>query len=381
MMVPLGPVLVFGASNFPFAYSTAGGDTASALAAGCPVIVKAHPAHPKTGDLVAAALHRGIARAGLPTALFTHIHGELEIGETLVKHPLVKAVGFTGSLSGGRQLYDWGAARKEPIPVFAEMGSVNPVYLFPAKMETDAADMAMKYAQSITASAGQVCTNPGLIIGVSGGGLELFLQTLREQILHIKPEPMLHTGIYKAYVEKRAAAISQEGVDMEAVSTIDAAYEEASPTIAVTDAGHFLANPLLHQEVFGPYSLVIRCRDMAEMEQVADAMEGQLTSAIIATPEEVITFDSLVDKIRSACGRMIFNGVPTGVEVCLSMQHGGPYPACTDSRFTAVGGDALKRFARPVTYQNWPEELLPDELKTSNPLNLVRTVNNEPGRH
>lgn len=379
MLVPLGPVVVFGASNFPFAYSTAGGDTACAFAAGCPVIVKAHPAHAKTSELMAAAINKAVAETCMPASVFTHVYGaSFNIGEALVKHPFTKAVGFTGSYEGGKQLFDWGNQRKEPIPVFAEMGSVNPVFLFPEKMKTGATEAAKQLAISVTLGAGQFCTNPGIIIGIDNEDLEKFILHLSEEIKLVAPAPMLHPGIHKNYIEKRATALSQPEVKTIAMAAEPGSQLAASATIAYTTAANFLINPLLHQEVFGPYSIVIGCRDMQEMKAVAEKMEGQLTATIMAMEKEIPANDSLVESIKNICGRLILNGVPTGVEVCLSMQHGGPFPASTDSRFTSVGADGIRRFARPVAFQNWPDHLLPDELKNNNPLQIWRTIDNIP---
>lgn len=377
-MIPLGPVVVFGASNFPFAYSTAGGDTACALAAGCPVIVKAHPAHAETSEWVAEAILRAVKKLGMPDGIFTHVHGaSFETGKTLVTHPHVKAVGFTGSYAGGKALFDWANQRKEPIPVFAEMGSINPVYLLPGKLQEAADETAKMYAASITLSTGQFCTNPGLIIGIDGVDLDRFINVLGEAIKQVAPSDMLHTGIAKAFAANRAKALMQEQVTTVAVSVTPAKEEQGIPTIASASAQAFLNNPVLHQEVFGPYSLVIKCRDMEEMLSVATMMEGQITSTLMATIGDMRHHEILVDTVKQSCGRLIVNGVPTGVEVCLSMHHGGPFPATTDSRFTSVGADGIKRFARPISFQNWPDDLLPDELKNKNPLQVWRTVNNE----
>ncbi|MCP9751902.1 aldehyde dehydrogenase (NADP(+)) [Ferruginibacter sp. HRS2-29] len=377
-LVPLGPVVVFGAANFPFAYSTAGGDTACALAAGCPVIVKAHPGHAETSQLVADAITTAANNCFMPKGIFTHIHGaSSKVGEALVKHPYTKAVGFTGSFAGGKQLFDWGNQRAVPIPVFAEMSSVNPVFLLPEKITADHESIAQQYAASITLNSGQFCTNPGIIIGIGNDVLDLFVNKLSAEIKNIVPETMLHAGIYKNYVEKRAAALSQPGVEQVAVSATDAALNQGSPTIAMVKAQDFLANPLLQHEVFGPYSIIVRCADMNEMIAVANYLEGQLTVTLMGTENDIKQHTELVDILRNICGRFILNGVPTGVAVGLPMQHGGPFPATTDSRFTSVGADGIKRFARPVAYQNWSDELLPDELKDSNPLKIWRTVNNE----
>jgi 2,5-dioxopentanoate dehydrogenase len=378
MLVPLGPVIVFGSSNFPFAYSTAGGDVACAFAAGCPVIVKAHPAHPETSELVANAILNAVKLCDMPSGIFAHVHGaSFEVGKALVMHPFTKAVGFTGSFIGGKQLFDWANQRKEPIPVFSEMGSVNPVFLLPEKLHEAAMDIARSYAGSITLGVGQFCTNPGIIIGIQNMYLDIFVAALKEEIKKVSPGEMLHAGIFKNYVENRGNALAQEGVEMVAVSDTEPIINQGAPTIASASAQAFLTNPVLHKEVFGPYSLVIRCQDMSEMIEVARHFEGQLTSTIMATESDIRNNGDLVEAIKNICGRLIVNGVPTGVEVCLSMHHGGPFPATTDSRFTSVGADGIKRFARPICFQNWPNDLLPDELKDENPLRIWRTVNNE----
>jgi 2,5-dioxopentanoate dehydrogenase len=377
-MIPLGPVVVFGSSNFPFAYSTAGGDTACALAAGCTVIVKAHPAHPQTSERVALAVQAALSVCKMPAAIFRHIHGSsFEIGKTLVMHPLVKAVGFTGSFTGGKQLFDWANRRKEPIPVFAEMGSVNPVFLLEEKLKTSYTDMAKQYAASITLGVGQFCTNPGLIFGIKSPALDNFQSILVKEIENIAPAKMLHPGIAKAYHEKRANALGQKNVERIGSASAKADELSGDASIAKTNAKTFIANPLLHQEVFGPYSLLIECDDASEMLEAARHLEGQLTATIMGTDHDLISHTELVDVVSRICGRFILNGVPTGVEVCRSMMHGGPFPATTDSRFTAVGADGIRRFARPIAYQNWPDHLLPHELKNANPLGIWRMLNNE----
>jgi 2,5-dioxopentanoate dehydrogenase len=378
MLVPLGPVVVFGASNFPFAYSTAGGDTASALAAGCPVIVKAHPAHAKTSEAVAQLILKAAAENKMPEGVFAHVHGaSVEVGKALVTHDNTRAVGFTGSYLGGKALFDWGNQRKLPIPVFAEMGSINPVFLFPGKLKEAAVEVAKMYAGSITLGVGQFCTNPGLIIGSDGNDLQQFIQILGEEIAKVAPGTMLHPGIAKGYKENREKALSQKEVDTVAVSSTAAGDNQGLPTVASASGQAFLNNPVLHQEVFGPYSIVVRCKDMEEMKQVANHLEGQLTATLMATEADLREHGAVAEAVQDICGRFIINGVPTGVEVCLAMHHGGPFPATTDSRYTSVGGDAIKRFARPLSYQGWPESFLPDELKNSNPLGIWRTVNNE----
>ncbi len=386
MLVPLGPVVVFGASNFPFAYSTAGGDTASAFAAGCPVIVKAHPAHAQTSEIVAQAILVAANKCNMPKGIFVHVHGAgFEVGKALVMHPHTKAVGFTGSYNGGKQLFDWGNQRKEPIPVFAEMGSVNPVFLMPEKLAASASEVATMYAGSITLGVGQFCTNPGIIIGVQSDALQTFVHDLGKAIQKITPAPMLHEGIAAGYKKNKDNALLQDDVHLVAESETETPSVVINPdgglaglpTIATATGLAFLNNPVLHQEVFGPYSIIIRCKDMAEMLEVAKNLEGQLTATLMGTENDIKDNDALVEAVKNICGRFILNSVPTGVEVCLSMQHGGPFPASTDARFGSVGADGIKRFARPIAFQNWSNNLLPDELKDENPLGIWRTLNNE----
>jgi alpha-ketoglutaric semialdehyde dehydrogenase len=378
MLLPLGPVVVFGASNFPFAYSTAGGDTACAFAAGCPVIVKAHPAHAETSELVAKAILIAAEKCNMPKGIFAHVHGAgFEVGKALITHPHTKAVGFTGSYIGGKQLFDWGNQRKEPIPVFAEMGSINPVFLLPEKLSSSAAEIAQQYAGSITLGVGQFCTNPGIIIGIESEALQTFVHDLGKAIQKINPAPMLHPGIVSAYKKNKGNALLQDDVHLVAESETDVKENEGLPTIATATGQAFLNNPVLHQEVFGPYSIIIRCKNMNEMTEVAKNLEGQLTATLMATENDINANNTLVEAVKNICGRFILNSVPTGVEVCLSMQHGGPFPATTDSRFSSVGADGIKRFARPIAFQNWSNNLLPDELKDENPLGIYRTVNNE----
>ena len=379
MLVPIGTVAVFGASNFPFAYSTAGGDTASALAAGCPVVVKGHPAHARTSAMVAEAVLRAAKRTDMPEGVFAHLDsGEgFEVGKALVMHPDIKAVGFTGSFGGGKALYDMANQRPEPIPVFSEMGSVNPVVLMPEKMRESAENVAMTYANSITVGVGQFCTNPGLIFGIEGGDLEKFMDVLSDEIEKIAPATMLNEGIYKNYEAKKSTVLGEADVTKESESNIKkTASIQGTPTIASVGASVFLKNPTLHQEVFGPFSLIIKCKDLAKMEEVLGLLEGQLTATLMATEAELQANEAIVDILRNLSGRLNFNNVPTGVEVCFAMQHGGPFPSCTDSRFTSVGPDAIKRFVRPASYQSFPDSLLPDELKSGNPLNIWRMVDN-----
>ena len=377
LQVAVGPVVVFGASNFPFAYSTAGGDTASAFAAGCPVVVKAHPAHAETSELVAQAITRAVAAAGLPKGVFGHVHGAgFETGKALVTHTHTRAVGFTGSFAGGKALFDWANQRPVPIPVFAEMGSINPVFLLPGKLRTSARDLAGQLAGSITLGTGQFCTNPGLILGVEGKDLDLFIEELGVAIEKTTPGTMLHPGIAKAYSEKRGTALSQANVNTVAIAATQPQINQGVPTVASATAEAFFKNPILHQEVFGPYSLVIQCKDMGELEKAARHLEGQLTVSLMATDADLSEHGSLLAAVQDIGGRLILNGVPTGVRVSLAMQHGGPFPATTDSRFGAVGADGIKRWVRPLCYQSWSDAALPDALQNSNPLGIWRTINN-----
>lgn len=376
MLVPVGPVIVFGASNFPFAYSTAGGDTACALAAGCTVVVKAHPAHAETSSLVASIINNAVEKMQLPESIFKHLYGaSFEVGKALVQHPYTKAVGFTGSLQGGRALFDLAHQRPEPIPVFAEMGSVNPVFILPQKLAASAEEIAALYAQSITNSAGQFCTSPGIMVVVKSNKLEDFTFQLAQRLQQVKGVPMLHDGISKAFHTGRKKALDTKGVTLlTPVNEFDEAL--SLPTLAQTTATAFFQNGDLQHEVFGPYCLMVVCTNETEMLQVAASLHGQLTASLMATNEEVAANGNLVQALQNLCGRIILNGVPTGVQVALAMQHGGPYPATTDSRFTAVGADGIKRFARPLCFQNWSNEHLPCALQNENPLALWRTVNN-----
>lgn len=376
MLVPLGPVVVFGAANFPLAYSTAGGDTASALAAGCTVIVKAHPAHAKTSQLVADAIERAAKANGIPKGVFQHVHGaSFEVGQALVKHPLTKAVGFTGSFAGGKALFDLANQRQEPIPVFAEMSSINPVILLPESLKKNYADTAAKLATSMTTGVGQFCTNPGLVIAIEDEGLTDFIKTLAVKITEQYPEMMLHEGIAENYATKLKQALAQKGVTIEAEAQGNAGKRQGKAIVASTTGSTFMNNPLLAEEVFGPFSLLIRCADRHELHAVISKLHGQLTATLIGEEAELKEYQNCFRTLIEKAGRVIINGVPTGVEVCPAMQHGGPFPSTTDSRFTAVGTDAIKRFARPVAFQNCPEVLLPEELKEGNPLNIWRLYN------
>jgi len=374
MNVPLGVVAIFGAGNFPFAYSTAGGDTACALAAGCTVIEKAHPAHIETSRAVSKIIQHEISGLNLHPAIFQHTEGGFETGEALVKHPLLAAVGFTGSFNGGKQLFDWGAQRETPIPVFAEMGSVNPVFLLPTLLSSDAVTLAQKLSASISQDAGQFCTNPGIMVAIDSDDLKKFKAELSILIADLHPKEMLHEGIYENFERNKSAALAHKGVKIIARSTAPASGMMAETLVAETTAAYFLSHPGLQEEVFGSYSLLVVCEDEKDLLQVAGHLRGQLTCSVFGTLNELKDQQPLLNILREKCGRLILNGVPTGVTVATAMQHGGPFPATTDARYGAVGGDGIKRFMRPVCYQGWPDELLPAELQAANPLSLWRMV-------
>lgn len=377
MMVPMGPVVVFGASNFPLAYSTPGGDTASALAAGCPVIVKGHPAHPRTSLMTAEAISRAAARCGLPEGVFQHIQSaSFEVGKMLVQHPGVTAVGFTGSLSGGKALFDYAQQRESPIPVFAEMGSVNPVILFKHALLEKAPELAKMYAGSITMGVGQFCTNPGILIGLKSSALNHFTSLLALELSLTKSYKMLHEGIYSNYVHGIDKVLFEKGVE-----TVYHAHEKeellASPVLARVTAKEFLRNPHLREEIFGPFSLIVVCENVSELAEVWKSFPGQLTTSVIGTEEDITVHEKLIREACQFSGRIVFNGAPTGVEVTHATVHGGPFPATTDARFTSVGADAVYRWVRPVCWQDCPAFLLPDELKDENPHHIWRKINGQ----
>ena len=374
-LAPLGPVVVFGASNFPLAFSTAGGDTASALAAGCPVVVKGHPMHPATGELVARAMVQAARETGMPEGVFSHLQGlSHQLGAKLVTHPHTRAVGFTGSLQGGLALARLGQQRHDPIPVFAEMGSINPVVLLPSALEPTAG-WAKAYAHSVTLGTGQFCTNPGLLIGLQGPALDAFVHDLAGAMAEIPASCMLHAHIAARYRQARKELLSQPGVSLVTPDVEPEGPNRVPASVARVSGADFRANQRLQEEVFGPFTLVVGCKDRAELEALLAGLEGQLTAALIGNEAELSGAQSLVSLLREKAGRVLFNGVPTGVEVCPSMQHGGPFPATTDARFTSVGTDAILRWARPVAYQNCPGALLPEALRDENPLGILRLVN------
>jgi len=377
MLRPLGVVSVFEASNFPLAFSCAGGDTASALAAGCPVIVKAHSSHSGTSELVASAIIKAVKKCNMPNGTFSMVHGGgRTVGQQIVMDEVVKAVGFTGSTQGGMNLFDIANKRKTPIPVFAEMGSINPCLFLPSALN-DTKKLAATYAFSITLGAGQFCTNPGLILAIKSEKLEAFKKDLAEEITGTKPAVMLSKGIQEAYETNKDQAIKQHGISIIAESLEKNSISEGKPVVASVDAVEFIKNNKLQEEVFGPYSLLVECEDAKQLDEVVACLEGQLTATVMGDDAEIAQYSDLVYSLENKCGRLLFNSVPTGVEVCHSMQHGGPFPAATDSRFTSVGSGAIKRFVRPVCFQDCPSSILPDELKDANPLNIQRLLNSE----
>jgi len=364
MMIPLGPVVVFGASNFPLAYSTAGGDTASALAAGCTVIVKSHPMHAGTGELVSSAIIKAAQKTGMPNGVFSNINSSgIKVGEQLVMHPQVKAVGFTGSIFGGRALYNLASKREEPIPVFAEMGSINPVIITQKALKKRASEIATTYSKSITLNAGQFCTNPGLMLAVKSNELTNFISDLGEKTIAQDPKCMLHPNIQNSFVKKGDAITNEAEITIVAEYQDTTSENHVGAKIVTVSGDAFLANTNLHQEIFGPFSMVVQCKNEAQLLAVISKLEGQLTGTILAEKEEYSQLGKLVKILQNRVGRIIFNGVSTGVEVCDAMTHGGPYPASTDSRFTAVGQGSILRWVRPFSFQNFPEELLPEILK------------------
>lgn len=378
MLVPLGPVIVFGASNFPFAFSTAGGDTASALAAGCSVVIKAHPAHEKTSQLMFQAIQKAIAACALPAYLVQHVSDSgTTLAKALVQQELTTAVGFTGSLAGGKAIWRYANERERPIPVFAEMSSINPVVLFPDKLKQQPQQLAQQYAASITLGMGQFCTNPGLLLAVKGEGLSEFLQSLSDEIKKVVPQPMLHEGIYRSWQRNVTTLLEQQEAELLVQSSQEAATLAPLPVIARVPAQAFIANPAFKEEVFGPFSLVVECENRAELKDALAQVKGQLTTTIMATEEDLAANQDIIEVQQSLAGRVIINSVPTGVEVCAAMVHGGPYPATTNAHFTSVGSTAIQRWVRPLCYQGFPDALLPDALKNANPLKVWRIVNNQ----
>lgn len=361
--IPIGPVAVFGASNFPLAFSTAGGDTASALAAGCPVVVKGHPAHPKTGALVAGAIAKAVAISGLPAGVFGHLVGPSnELGAALVRDPRIAAVGFTGSRAGGLALTRLAQARSVPIPVYAEMSSINPVLLLPTALKTRGDALGTAFAASLTLGAGQFCTNPGLLLAIDGEGLDAFVAAAKAGVAAAAPQTMLTKGIAEAYRSGVAALAQQGGVEALAHGAPGEGVQGGA-VLFQTRAATFLSNPSLAHEVFGAASILVRCADAQELEAVVKGLEGQLTATLQMDAADAALATRLLPLLERKVGRILANGWPTGVEVSHAMVHGGPFPATTDPRSTSVGSLAIDRFLRPVSYQNLAPALLPIELR------------------
>lgn len=358
---PIGPVAVFGASNFPLAFSTAGGDTASAFAAGCPVVVKGHSAHPGTSEIVAEAIHAAIAKCGLDAGVFSLIQGgKRDVGTALVQHPAIRAVGFTGSLGGGRALFDLCAQRPEPIPFFGELGSVNPMFLLPAALKARGAEIAAGWAGSLTMGAGQFCTNPGIAVVIKGADGDAFIAAATAALEPFGAQTMLTDGIAEAYQAGKNRIAGAAGVQELLTSTCD--RREASPYLYVTSGKEWLKNEALGEEVFGPLGLIVQVDNADEMHQIAKSLEGQLTCTLHLDDGDSALGQSLMPILERKAGRILANGFPTGVEVADTMIHGGPYPASTNFGHTSVGTMAIRRFLRPVCYQNMPQALLPTDF-------------------
>ncbi len=377
MLKPLGPVAVFGASNFPLAFSVAGGDTASALAAGNPVVVKAHPAHPGTSELVGRIIQNVAQKSGLPEGVFSMLFDAgIEVGAALVQHPAIKAVAFTGSAAGGKALMRLAADRPEPIPCYAEMGSVNPLFVLPGAMKQRAEQIAQGLQTSFTLGSGQFCTKPGLVF-VPQGDSDLFLETLKQGVDALGQHQMLTPGIaakYKQAVQERTDEKHAELLACSPAAPPDLAAK-APAILFSTSLRDFLAKPELSEETFGPSTLLIHYGSLSELLEAAERLQGHLTATLHGTEEDLASAQSLVRVLENKVGRLLFNGYPTGVEVCHAMVHGGPFPATSDGRSTSVGSMAIYRFTRPICYQDFPDAALPVELQAANPLGIMRLVN------
>ena len=371
MLRPLGPVAVFCASNFPLAFSVAGGDSASALAAGCPVVVIAHSSHPGVAEIVAAAVMRAAVATGMPEGVFSVLYGGgRTVGQAVVKHPVIQAVGFTGSRAGGTALMDTAAKRPQPIPVYAEMSSVNPIVILPGALARGEEALAESFFGSLTLGMGQFCTNPGLVFLPESAG-DVFLTKLQSLVEAGSPGTMLNAGISKAFADSTAAFAAADGVETLARSANQGGPGQGAPAVFVTTVSNFLKTEALHGEMFGPATLIVR-GTLAEIEAAIPQLEGQLTASFHATLEELAASSTLVTALEKRAGRIIFNGWPTGVEVCSSMVHGGPFPSTSDGRSTSVGTMSIFRFCRAVAWQSFPDSALPAELQDANPLGINR---------
>jgi NADP-dependent aldehyde dehydrogenase len=377
LMRPLGPVVVFCASNFPIAFSVAGGDTASALAAGCPVIVKAHHAHPGTAEMVGLAVRDAVRECEMPEGVFSLLYGAgSQIGMALIKHPLVKAGGFTGSRTGGRSLFDAASSRPEPIPFYAEMSSINPVFILPRAARERRDQVAAGLHGSVTLGAGQFCTNPGLVLMADDADTDAFVEKLSALMANTPEFTMLTPGIGSAYREGVSSRVQHPQVKTVALKEVEPGpgRSQSGTALFKTDAPSFLAHPELSEEVFGASTLIVTHSNREEMLEVARTLEGQLTATIHGTEDDLKEHSDLIAILETRVGRLVFNGFPTGIEVCHSIVHSGPYPATSDGRSTSVGTRAIYRFVRAICFQNFPNSALPDELKNENPLGLWRMV-------
>jgi NADP-dependent aldehyde dehydrogenase len=377
MLMPIGPVIVFGASNFPLAISVVGTDTVAALGAGCPVVVKGHPGHPGVCELLAGAVQEAIQKCGMPAGVFSLLQGAgHELGVALVQHPLTQAVVFTGSLRGGRALFDVAQARKEPIPFYAEMGSINPVFVLPGAAAERGEAIGKQYVESVTLGTGQFCTNPGLLICMEGPSFDTMRDAAKTAAGEATPATMLHQGIYQAYESglKRLGQIP--GVAKLASSNQKGGGSNQAPCqLFEAELDTLFAHPDLKEENFGPSSVLLKAQSTEQLEQAAESMEGQLTATIHGTDEDLLAHKLLIEILQRKVGRLIFNGFPTGIEVCPSMHHGGPYPATTHSGFTSIGTASIERFVRPVCFQGFPESALPEELSDQNKRGITRMIN------
>lgn len=377
MKCPLGPVAVFCASNFPLAFSVAGGDTASALAAGCPVVVRAHAAHPGVAEIVGTAVQAAVAKCGLAEGVFSLIFDDgISLGEAIARHPGIKAIGFTGSRQGGRALMDIAAAREVPIPVFAEMSSINPIFILPGAMAERGSQIGEGLAGSVTMGVGQFCTSPGLIF-MPGGDDDSFVTTVSKSLSAVEPAVMLHEGIAQNFALGVSKMSMQANVTKVAEVPSQGSSCTAGPVVFRSDLTHFLSNPDLSAEIFGPATLLIDCASADDYVKAAEALEGQLTASVHGTDEDLATAGPLLDMLAQRAGRVIVNSFPTGVEVCSSMVHGGPYPATSDGSSSSVGTRAIERFTRSVSWQGVPASLLPPELQSENPLGIWRLVDGQ----
>jgi NADP-dependent aldehyde dehydrogenase len=381
MLRPLGPVAVFGPSNFPLAFSVAGGDTASALAAGCPVIVKAHSAHPGTSEMAAEVVQQAVDGAGLPEGVFSLLFDAgIEVGAALVRHPLVEAVAFTGSERAGRALMDIAAARPRPIPCFAEMASSNPVFILPGALRAGSDALAQSLFNSFTLAAGQMCTKPGIVLLPDQAETGGFVNKLSELVAEAAPFTLLTAGIARDYARGTSHRATQAERAAQAPIAVATPACPTNAQLFSTTLDKFLAQPELSDELFGPDTLLVHCHSPAEYLRVAQSLDGHLTATLLGSEDDLVEHRALVALLEKKAGRLIFNGVPTGVEVAHAMVHGGPYPATSDSRFTSVGTMAIYRFARPVSFQNFPDALLPAELQAANPLGILRKIDGVPSR-